>query len=403
MAKTPFYRVIAQTSGRDLTDFIKGINIIDSIDQTDVVTLSMDGVELPLLDDKVLSNGIILIYSFGYYAGKYSGERKARITNINVRYGPTISVTVKATDLGIVLKKGMKKRVWQNQSAEEIISQITSEKGLKLEMSPNINGVNELNKKIAFFPQTNEDDYSTIKKILAISGNGEFIVYTRGESVVVKPRGLGDRSKRTYTYNEGNGGVISFSVNENDTAKSEFAVKSNVSSFSPFDGEAILSEVLGEETPEPKLAPQSSKFIVEGAENYGDVVGRGVEPEPVQGELIEPVVNSQESKTKANKKSIESSLSGIKATLVVEGDPIIRADQVVTMSNVSKKHQGNWYVNKVTHKVDSSGFITTIALQRNSTSKALNSNNASSLGNVNDSTGPKETDNKKTVSTFIVN
>jgi len=402
MAKSPFYRVITQRREVDLTNFIKSFSLVDSVEQSDVLSLSMEGVDISLVDDRTIANGVILIYSFGYYQGAYSGERRARISNVSVNYGKVVTISIKATDLGIVLKKGRKKRVWQNLSSREIIEQVASEKGLNADIQGAVSGVDQLSRKIEFFPQTNETDYDMIKKLMSISGNGEFIVYTRGQSLVVKPRSLSENSRRTFTYNEENGGIISFSVKEQDTSKSEFSAKSSVVSINPFDGEELVSETENENSPESKLGNHSSKYIVQGAENYSDVAGRGVEPEPVEGELHEPVADSTEARTKSNKKNIDSSLNDVKASLSIEGDPILRADRVITVSNVAQKHQGNWYVVKITHKVDSTSFITTMELQRNATNKPTNESETAELSGVNSSVGNSSTNNTVQLSRFIV-
>ena len=54
------------------------------------------------------------------------------------------------------------------------------------------------------------------------------------------------------------------------------------------------------------------------------------------------------------------------ADLVVEGNPFLFPNKMITMSNVAKRHSGNWFVSKVTHNIDGSGnYTTTLGLKKN--------------------------------------
>jgi polysaccharide pyruvyl transferase WcaK-like protein len=76
-----------------------------------------------------------------------------------------------------------------------------------------------------------------------------------------------------------------------------------------------------------------------------------------------------EKKEKAKKKQKDSLLRDLTASLVIEGNPTITADNVIQVKGVAGVHVGKWFVDKVTHSITKSGFITTLELRKNATQK----------------------------------
>jgi hypothetical protein len=54
----------------------------------------------------------------------------------------------------------------------------------------------------------------------------------------------------------------------------------------------------------------------------------------------------------------------IEADLKVVGNPHLRCGKVVRIENVSSKYSGNWYITKVDHNINSSGYICNLSLIR---------------------------------------
>lgn len=58
------------------------------------------------------------------------------------------------------------------------------------------------------------------------------------------------------------------------------------------------------------------------------------------------------------------------AELVILGNPLVQAKQVVNINNVGTLFSGRWYANEVEHSINESGYITTIKLTRQAINNA---------------------------------
>lgn len=76
---------------------------------------------------------------------------------------------------------------------------------------------------------------------------------------------------------------------------------------------------------------------------------------------------------KANKKHKGDKLKELKATVVIEGNPSIKADSVIEIKGVSDIHSGSWYVEKATHSITKSGYATTLELAKNASNVPITS------------------------------
>jgi len=43
----------------------------------------------------------------------------------------------------------------------------------------------------------------------------------------------------------------------------------------------------------------------------------------------------------------------------------MRVNKIITIDNVFKKHKGNWLIVKAIHEITTSGYVTTLELERN--------------------------------------
>ncbi len=86
-------------------------------------------------------------------------------------------------------------------------------------------------------------------------------------------------------------------------------------------------------------------------------------------ESIFAVGGKQEKQNRANKKHKDSQLKDLTATLVVEGNPTLKADTIIEVAGTADIHEGKWYVAKVTHSIAKSGFVTTLELKKNASNK----------------------------------
>ena len=385
--KSPYYKIIAKTTGRDLTSFVTSFKFTESNDANDVLELNMVGVPKSFLEEEIIGEGTLLFFSFGYYQGSNSGQRLARITDIEYDYASMVSLVIKAIDLGIIMRKGKKNYSWEDISIKELVTAIAAKNGMTPDIQPAINGIDELDRKISFLPQVNETDFDVLKKALMVEGTGDFIITTHDDKIIIKPRGLSKESKRTFTYNDGKAPLISFKPQAKDTEKSEASVESNTSSIDPLTGNPIEEKATSEDKQsESKLGSKTIHYTLNGPENITNVLGRGVETPEIKNQLTRPVDSPTEAKVAAKKEKIEASLKDLTANAVIEGDPNIFSDDIITIANVAKKHSGNWYVFKSVHNIVGDGYKTTLELGKNAAEKS-NDKSAATLPDANNTVG----------------
>jgi phage protein D len=113
--------------------------------------------------------------------------------------------------------------------------------------------------------------------------------------------------------------------------------------------------------------------------------------------------NIQEANNIAQKLQKENQLKDLTATLVIEGNPMIKADMVIEVEGVLGIHSGKWYVEKVTHNISKSGYITTLELNKNATRKPITTQ-TTQLNTINNKqnfpTKPPPVDNPKTIQRY---
>jgi exopolysaccharide biosynthesis protein len=89
--------------------------------------------------------------------------------------------------------------------------------------------------------------------------------------------------------------------------------------------------------------------------------------------LVTPTFETKEITNISNSTKKKASLKVLVAELIVEGNPLLIPDIVITMSgNLAKKHIGNWYIEKVTHKVTGKVFSSVISIVKNATEQEKN-------------------------------
>jgi hypothetical protein len=90
----------------------------------------------------------------------------------------------------------------------------------------------------------------------------------------------------------------------------------------------------------------------------------------------------------------------LEATLNIEGNPLLKLSDIITISNVALRHSGNWKIEKISHALGSNAYMTTVTLSKNGTTKASNKDEVTtpSTGTtVNKTEGKGTGDTKKTV------
>jgi len=365
MAKSPFYNVIIEANQRNITDLISGFKFTDSIESDNVLKFDINGVDPSLSDESDFSEGTIIIFNFGYISGQTSKKRRARISNIAYSYRSMFSMSIEAVDLGIILKKNSNARVFKELTGKEIIENIVATKNMVVEFFSNIDLTTTFNKIYPIYPQGNKSDMKLIEEITSREKDGKFISYVEDNKLKVKPRELKSKPLRKFRWNDPDGDVISFKPMSRDTGRDISSKVTVTAGVDPDTGELIEQEIdVNSETGEVFLGKKDwaydnnkNRSVVQSSKTKDD-------SKDVKRRVAVKAESEEEYKNVASKIKQDASMGDLTASLEIEGDPSLNADQLITMSGVAKKHVGNWYITTIVHSVGGD-YTSELALSKN--------------------------------------
>lgn len=360
MSKTPFYRVSIASSGRDITSLISSFTFEDCTKEDDLLKLSLRNKSIALIDDDEFVEGAILNFMFGYLGGRTSSRRQAKITDIEYSYGETIDITISASDLGRELKMTESSKIWKNVNASQIVQQIAAKYGMTWEVT----GVSP--KIYQSLPQGNRTDFEFLQYLTTIEP-GNRIFYVKDAKIFFVNRDMDRPPARTYTYGNGNGPVLRFRPKIKKDKKNASGGETSVNDIDPTSKDQINAKSSDNQKKTGKYIYNANADLLEkrNTEEQSTTTGKNLAGVPAQ--------NAEDARNAADKAKQDGELNGITADLDLEGDPDLRSDEIITMAGVAKRHLGNWYVEKVTHRIDNGGYKTTCNLNKNGTAKPVGS------------------------------
>lgn len=391
MPKSPFYSVQIRDSGFNLTEFITSFDYEDSVSKDNTLDLQLKTNNTDLIDRRGLVEGVILSFRFGFLRGAQSTTRFARVANINADFGNDIRIRLKATDLGIAAKKNTSDRIWEKVTASTIARQIATKYGL----TPIVDDTTIVYPSI---PQGNKTDYNFLKELAMGEANGSYRFFIRGNQLHFNRRNLNQASIKTFKWQRGDGGLISFSPSSKETAKSGASKETTVLGMN-----AGIPDV---QTSVTNTTAQDDTKLDNYAVHFNND-GERVTPSPSQSQAVTNDPNStgekfvvpnktpQNGLNMANKIKKDVALKDLSATAKIEMDPAIEADQIATFENVSNKFSGNWYIQTVRYKIGGGFASSTLTLNRNAQSRPLEDNQQALV--TNKVSGPDDTSVKKEV------
>lgn len=366
--KNPFYEVYLQI-GREniiLTNYIDSFDYEDCLNEDDMLTLKVVSKDFELLDNKQLKIGVNVFYKFGYLEGATSQLRQARITDIEVSYAELIHITIKAYDLGQVMKRSKEQKIWKNITSSEIAKQIADKYGLKADIEKTDTIHNSL-------PQGSKTDFELLKYLASIEKNGSFHFYIKGDTLFFTRKKMDKTPRRLFIYrdNSPTAQMISFKPALRESSQSRESVSMKAVGFNPIE----------QKTKEVSLTPEKAKDnvklgnsimtydanakplgILSSRQNQENTKNEAKKEIPI---LPMPDMDLGNITNKANKKHKSSGEKILVATLTIEGDPTLQINEIITIQGVAKIHTGNWYIEKIKHTISNSGYITTLELTKN--------------------------------------
>lgn len=394
MPRTPFFKVTIQKTGRDITELVSRFVHELAVDQDNLIVLEIRNTSTDLIDDPDFKEGEVLSFNYGYLGSKSGPTYLCRISSIIPDYGEIINITVRCTDLGLLMKKNSSKKVWKNMKSSDIVKQIALANGLQAV-------VTETSTVHVNMPQGSKSDYEFLKYLATLEKDGSFRFFMRSEFIHFTRLKLEAKSSRTFTYNNGNGFVKKFKPYSEEILKNAAARDTVVTSVDPFTNETI-NNVVNNSTSKDDVKLGEYSYDVNSVQVSYQKGGptQGQRPSQVQKaqedpsktgkHLYSPARVLDEAKNVANKFKKKNALSDYMANLTLEGDPDLVEDVVITMGGrIAKKDTGNWYVSRATHTIEfGSSYETRLTLNKNAGKKPIG--NKDKQSNLNNTVGPDQ-------------
>lgn len=355
MVKSPFYKIVLDSSDTDITDMVTSFRYEHSVEEDNLLEIQITSQSVDLLNKRIIKKGGLITFFFGFLGAEQSRPRKAKIKKITTRYSDTVKITITALDLGYVLKR---------VTSDEIHSGTASEIFLKIARTFKLFAIIE--KTVTVYdalPQGNKSFDAFLKALAVKEGTGDgksgpVRVFTDGEGINFTRRKLNTPSVRKYEYNNGDGVVIAFTPKDDqDLSGGAVEVSSDF-----IDTESnVVNNILANNanTQEPalgdKLVNEDIKFDAAGVE----IAIKSIK------KIFTPADTEERNKNLVGGVKNNKALNELTADIELAGDPTFLSDTVITMAGVADDHLGNWYVSKASHNITGSGYSTTGKLKKN--------------------------------------
>ena len=395
MPKSPFYQVVVSHNNRNITELISSFTYEDCVEQDNLLVLRISDTRVALVDDPDLQEGVELIFHFGYLQGRISPKREARITNVEPSYGNQLNLTIKASDQGVVMKKGDNSKVWEKKTSSEIVEAIAAKHGLKAV-------VDKTTKKHDMMPQGNKSDYDFCKHLAGQETDGSFQFFLRGKELHFKKRDLKKSPTKNFTWNKGDGNILGFRPKSKELTKDGASKETSVVAVDPLTNQPIVSKANNSTAKDDtKLGDYPVFYNADGKKVSSGTGGKTENAEELTGKkIVTAVADKEEADNIANNKKKKAAMDDMSAVLDVEMDPDLSSDDIITISNVGQKFGGNWYVNKVSFSIQGGSAATcSMDLKKNAGSVPTNSG-TDKAKQTNKEVGPNEADKKKAVEVY---
>lgn len=397
---SPFYKVYIEKNNREISEAVERFHYEDCTEEDSYLELVLSKEEsMKYADDPDIAEGVWLNFQFGYIQGELSKLHRCKISDIKTRYADRVTLTIKCLDIGTSMRKDSNQVVWKNKTSVQIAKEIADKWGLRLESDSTTRVWDSV-------PQGNKSDMAFLQYLASREDTGNFVTYIRNDVLYFVNRKLKSDSTKTYTYNDGNGTVVSFEPEWRESTQDSSAIESKHTSVDQKSGKVVNTKVNNStETSTGTLG--ENKLVFSGNFKYKrkdeNKLKKSSAP-AVSKPIVLPTKDSKEAENLANSKKKKATLKSLEATLVTEGEPNAVPNSVITVAGVAKNHSGNWFVTKVTHDISGSGYVTTHKLNKNGTNKGnatkSSGSDISKVKDANKTVGPKKAEDKVKVVTF---
>lgn len=370
--RAPFKKVWLEIDGEtlDISDTVASLIYSREVEKENEVTFQVEQKYIQRLTDTEVREGLTLKFQYGFKGGVKSKVHRARIVEISYRYTRKISMTVKARDLGTVMKKTASNKIWSGVTTSDICRQIANRYGLTFQGD-------ETTKVWDNYPQSQKDDYAFLQEIVTMEQAGNYEVFVSDGVLFLERRGLDKASALSFEYLDGDGPVISFDYRIQEKMKATAASGSSIFSIFDEDEKDAQNEESNAENEEDGIGLGQFKYIFSADGEVKD------EPDPNTPEegtfdnivdtgerVVSALGDPEEAKARANNVKKGFTLKVQTATLKVQGEPGLDINSIVTVRGVLKQHEGNYLVKGIRDEVNTSGFLSTLKLEKNASRRA---------------------------------
>lgn len=415
IVRSPFVKVYLERKDDtpyDLSSFVQKFSCDRDSEKDDLVVITVkDELSLELLNNPILTMGAVIIYQYGFMSQFMSDIRRCVIDDIDPDYGEgdNVSLTFRCTDKGVYLKKSGEVKIWRNLTASQIARQIADKYHLVFR-------IEETTKVYKVLPQGNRPDFVFLKYLASLEGNGDYMAYVTGDELYFIKRKLSSAS--VVTFVRGDYEVYMFKPRWTEKGKDKAAAGVSALSVDPMTG-AIKGFFDKPEKSDNLIGGNTSMYLI-NSEGYttkitdSNKVGKKVNTDsknvtdlppklkekfkdvPEEAlksagrNIVTPLTDAEELKNILKDASKKEKLKVLQAQLEVIGNPLIALNDVVTVSNVAKMHEGNWYVAGVEDTIQGSNYTTIIRLSKNALNTTATDNLLpdSKKGKENKTVGP---------------
>lgn len=367
MAQAPFYKVyINSDESQDITEQVESLVFEDASKEDSLLRITIKpDYALSLVDDDRISTNSVITFQFGYLQGDISPIHRAKVTDIKHKYRDRVTMEITCLALSNLAKKVKEKTVWKGKTTKQIVEEVASKYGLEVEIEGG-------DTKWDSLPQGTKSDMEFLRYLAQREDGGNTITYIRNNTLYYEARGTSKESMLSYTYGDGEGTVMYFEPAIKESNAKGKDNKAIVPSFDPFTG-THSTKVVDASSEEATGTLGSHKRVATKQLN-GMVKDIGTTIKEPQGFVNDATTSKKEASNVAN--SAKKGSRQVIAKLGVVGNPLTSPNKVITMSGVAKTHAGNWLIEKVTHTIQRSGYVTVLDLVKNGASKGTKAKDA---------------------------
>lgn len=315
---------------------VPSVTFEDSVDASHRFSFAINDRGFKVLDSNLFEPGKLVELKMGY-KGNTPTMIIGEITSLSISYpaNGTPQIEVSGYDLFYQFTRNQDNKTWKDKKDSEVVSEIVNSSNVKHKLNPKITDTKVSLSKIV---QNGETDYAFIKKL---ADRNFFELSIKRTDMYFGPPQQNKTPIMTLEYGKS---LLSFSSEVNIANQvSEVTVRG----WDPKN----KKEIVGKAKSAGKAGQSAGKTM---EKLYGSVELRVTHM---------PVQNQQEADTLARAILSNRSSSFVTGNAESIGIPIIRAGATINLKKLGKDRSRDYFIEKSTHTINTSGYKTTFAVR----------------------------------------